>query len=67
MFVVFHRLHQFDLATTHFMCVIVLLYFKISACPGVNTILDYLNDFIKIELDFRLTFYILYRKLHKLK
>ena len=29
---------------------------KISACPGVNTILDYFNDFIKIELYFRLTF-----------
>ena len=38
------------------MCVIVLLFFKISACSGVNTILDYFNDFIKIELDFRLTF-----------
>ena len=37
------------------MCVIVLLYFKISACPGVNTI-DYFNDFMKIELDYRLTF-----------
>ena len=38
------------------MRVIVLLYLKISACPDVNTILDYFNDFIKIELDSRLTF-----------
>ena len=35
---------------------VLLFYFKISACPGVNTILDFFNDFIKIELDFRLTF-----------